>query len=357
MRNVRKVMKALAISLSVLTVSCERRPLYYEYGPIAAVNIIPDWSEAGGVPKGCETFVYDRDGALIRTVLSKRTDTIRLELPPGTYQALTITYSESEYGSIDIAGKESLLDIRAESPEGAPAWRAPGMTRTTAAEPEWIASGLTNPFEVTEEEARSSLVLYHEYRKRINADGSYGFTARSVKDIPLRVRNDISDLEIEIWVSDIRKVRDARAVFGGMATGWSLSEDRPLDDTLGVSVERWRRHIEGLEAPGRLTASANCFGIPGRFPDPDTNPGSNVMTLYLSMGNGSVMHTASIETRPALTVTPDRTWVFRDTLRVRIGTRECPLELPDVPYDDGSSSFNAHVDDWDDQPEIIIPID
>lgn len=346
--------KTITLVCALLAASCIRDPLWVEYGPLAAVNIVPDWGKAGGIPQGCETFVYDEAGVLAGTVLSKRTDTIRLELPPGRYRALTITYSESEYGSFSIRGKESLEGICAVCDKNTPSWKAAGVTKTVSNEPEWIAAGLTDEFRISEEEARSSLVPYGEYMKKVTEGQAGGFTVPTVRDVPVRIVNCISDFILELWIDDIRKVQGLRATVGGFSSGWALSKEKALDDTLSLSLDRWGSGGVTGRTPAMLQTESNCFGIPGRVPAAD-NAGTNMLDVFLLLGNGETTYRLNVDARPMIEVIPDRSWTFRDTLRVRIGGPGSPVVLPDVKYYDGSSAFDAWVDNWEDKGDIIIP--
>ena len=342
-----------AVLALTVAASCERRPLWYEYGPAAGFDLVPGWSRAGGVPKGCETFVFDGDGKLVSTVLSKRTDTVHLELPPGTYKALTVTYSESEYGSFSFYDKHGYEGICVSCEREAPRWKASGITKVVSSEPEWIAAGIGRTFDITDGDARVSLVPYEQYRDGVR-DGSFsGWRLPTSGHEDVEMYNCTSDFLLTVWVDDAYKVRSVRATVSGMSTGWLLSGQRPLRDTLSLTMERRNREVVDADTGlGILTCDSNCFGLPdlGR----SRLAGDNRAKVYFSLGDGSTVARYVDDAGDRITVEADPTWRFRNLLRLEIGSREHPVELPDVEYDTGRSMFDAWVDGWNDGGTTVI---
>ena len=341
---------AAALAAVLAIASCERRPLWYEYGPLAGVDIVPNWKKAGGTPEDCQTFIYDGNGKLYTTINSKKTDAIHVELPVGEYQAVTFTYNDGKYTTLKFNDKDDLGRFNVRSNEGQTEWTVGGKKMPVGASPEWIAAGQTGLFKVTDNDASVSLIPFEAWRDGKLDHNSPGYEIPTTMTVREDVLNLVSDIEVEVWVDDIRKIRSARATIGGMAAGWNIQADKPLSDTLAVALEKWEPWNEPTYATGKITAHADCFGRPelARAFAAEDNP----FDLYLSLGKGDLVFRYFAKVGHLIEDKADETWNHRRLLRLQIGTPEQPIVLPDT--DSEVIGFNPWVDEWIDGGRILV---
>ena len=351
MRHTKHIILAAAFAAVLALASCDRRPLWYEYGPLAGIDLVPNWEKAGGVPDRCTTFIYDENGRFVTSINSTKTDVIHFELPVGSYRAATVTYSEDNYQAVEFIEKETFPRFRVRSIDDFTEWTVDGAKKAIGREPEWIAVGFTDVFKITTDDVETSLIPFEEWRDGTLNEHSPGYEISTTRTINEDIYNLVSDLEVEVWVDDIRKVHSARAVMGGMAAGMDIPAEGPLADTLAVSLERWEPWNEYTYAVGKLTAHVNCFGRP--ILNRDFVAEDNPFDLYLSLGNGSVFRYFA-KVGHLIVDNADETWAFRRKLRLQIGSPEDPIILPEM--DSETLGFNVWVDEWVDGGKAIVEV-
>lgn len=320
-------------ALMLLCFTACRRTLWVDYGLVAAVVLEPDWSEAGQEPGGCETFIYDGNGALAGRILSSDVERVTAVLSPGEYQAVTVSYSEGEYGSVVFSDEDRLDSFRIEAIEGYESW----MTRTKAefTKPEWIATGVSTRFIVSKEDCSGSLVSYRDW-KRSGTDAAH--VPDTVLRVPVPMRNAVTQLRIRIHATRAETVTGLVARVQGLSRGWAPATQTGTSNTCAVGVTSWTRQVED-DGRGVFSSDSFTFGAPG-----GTEQDLGV-TLTFLLGESYYEYVVDADQISVITTSEDESGLTRMCINIDIASEDHPIELPDIASG-GGAGLDAWLSPW-----------
>lgn len=323
----RKNIYILSILLltSLAVPSCHRRPLWVDLGIMPLTDLAPDWSGASESPEGCEAFIY-RDGELYRRVMSNDIASIRSELPNGSYRALVLSYSQSEYWSMDFEGVESLESFTFKSRGYSSKAALPELY-----ECEWLSCGLTDGFTIDYKYSDDNLVLYSDY-----VSGEYVEPAPKLVSIPSLQRDVTSTLRLKVWVKGARTVSVMKMLINGVSAGWHVVSWKPLDETGSLNVGLWKRNLVD-DTLAFFESEVTCFGFPEGTSSVDVE-------LLFTRSDESTYYTEAV-------TVPVR--LEDGVIELVVGLEDDPLVLPAL---EGGGFGDAWVDGWGEEHETEIPM-
>lgn len=329
-----KLNKCICLGLLlVLLASCHRGPLYVDLGERTEVVVVPDWSGASMTPDGCEALVYS-DGQLVKRALSHNPDSISVPLGIGRYKICVFSYSEAEYWSLHFSGAESLagFTIRSGSRDDGSRAEAPPLLY----EPEWIATGMTEEFDITENMLGERYAVVQEF----NREGYHYFTGpdRFLRSVGSVQKDIVKTLLIRVWTDSPRTISTMEMNVEGVSVGWSLPADAPLGETGTLYVPTWKRTVVS-DNLAHFDSSIRCFGFPG-----DGTPETVTVELVFNRSDGSVYDTFRQTVPVNLT---------ENTIEIVIGLEGEPIVLPQLKGSNGDFG-DVWVDGWDNQNETTI---
>lgn len=324
MRNTFFILSILLLT-AVSASSCQRRPFWVDLGITPLAELTPDWSAASESPLGCEAFIY-QDGVLFRRVLSNDIQSVRSDLPNGNYRALVLSYSQSEYWSMDIEGAESLETFT---------FRGRGYSSKAPLpelyESEWLCCGITDSFTIDYRYSDDNLVPYSDY-----ASGKYVDPAPMLVSIPSIQRDVTSTLRLRVWVNDAKTVSVMKLLINGVSSGWDVASWKPLNETGSLNVALWKRTLVN-DTLAYYESEVTSFG----FPDSTT---SVDVELLFTRSNEGIYYTET-------TTVPVR--LDDGVIEMEVGLRDDPVLLPPLT---GGGFGDAWVDGWGEEHETDIPM-
>lgn len=354
----------------IITLSCERRELTYNYDATAEVIISADWSKMSEKPTGMSVYCYPVSGD---KPIVKQTNNINyasLNLPAGIYNILVFNQIPSDYGTINFSGLESFNTAEINSVATKSNWVKSVAEKNLIRDPEEVAAATYLELEVTEDAIRTNVEL-----KSKGITKSSELINYTVEVTPKVV---IKTTRVKIRIDGVKNYRSARATLYGMASGYNFSKQESHTSESTHLMESWSKTIypEGNDK-GEITASFTCFGLPGQTTSTRAEDYSNwdgVIDVDILLVDNKTIISESIELYDKITTTTQESKTDTDidtnidtNVDINITTgynfdldpdsEDKPILLPDVtPEGSTSSGFDATVDDWGDEVVHDIPI-
>jgi len=351
-----------ALALTTLVLSCERRPLYYVEEPglkvivkvIWQVEVYPDGIKPSGV-----TMYFFRDGKFFRSETSANVDSCAVQLEPGRYKLFMITQSPEEYSQMEFNDMTDFEKAFVSVLETRSKWYTKADDEVLIGNPEPMAAGVSEEFEVTEDMVENYQHYNYQLRMRQRqleaSQRSYDpeltkaetmvnyYTIR----VPVHPRNIVSQYWVTIYSNNADVLHSVRASTSGMARNYLLTEDRTGPEEGTQFITQWSLSMDDpFTRVGHVDGIITTFGFPnGEMPSPQRDSTLNVAALLID--NQTVenyVFNVGDKIAPGIPSTG-----YRSLYRLILGSVETPaIHPPDVQPADESSGFDATVQDWDD---------
>lgn len=336
----------------ILTASCVRRELTYDYRPWCNLRVNVDWSSFGQTPTGMTLIFFPEDGSAPLTFITTQTVSTTAELQAGRYDILVFNQSPQEFGTLEFRGMDRYETVEIVARErDSKGYFDQTEGEKTVHEPERVGIGRLEGFEVTREMVNQSMEQYAQ--KRTDETAS----------ITLHPECILSKASVRVKVKGIHNVRAVRGLMSGWAEGHWATQGKPNDGKVSHLLEDWQIvHDKTDYSFGEVVIAFNTFGLPAPSTLAQTNGGSGNNRLHLSflLVDNKTVKEFAFDVSDRIEASEEEELA----LVVEIGTslagdrpEDKPVEIEDVKPENGSEGgFDATVDDWGDQTEIEIPI-
>lgn len=338
----------LILLFAMTLVACQRRPLFYAARESVEVMVKVVWKVAvypeGIKPNGITLF-YFRNGEYYMQQTTANVDSCAVQLEPGRYRLLMITQSPEEYGSLAF---EHLTDFdKAEviAVETKAKWYTRAADEELIANPEMMAAGVSDEFEVTE-------AMVDEYQQHMReqiftkADDSNTFVNYVTIRVPVYPKSIVSQYWVTIYSDNVDVLKSVRASTSGMAKSFELTQGITGDGEATQFITQWSVTTDDPENRiGHLDGRITTFGFPnGEEPSALRDSTLNVSALLID--NETVEDYVFNVGDKITSETPPQG--YRALYRLIFGSVKAPAIHPqDVVPVGGNGGFDATVDDWE----------
>lgn len=217
------------------------------------VRISVDWSKFDKeVPSGMTVMVFPKDEQTSKSVLTNDITHAFFSLATGHYSTFVFNQSTTEFGTMTFVNMDSYASAKAVVVEKTSNWFARADKERLAVEPEWLAAGHVDDFDVGDE------------------DTTY---------VDMEAHNAICTVTVTVRVPGIYNLRSVRGSLTGIANGYLLGLGKTTTDTVTYVMEKWTKAVDKNDATmGTLTTTFHCFGLPDSHQDV-----ANANRLYISL--------------------------------------------------------------------------
>lgn len=238
----------VCIILCSLLWGCERRELTYYME--AEVTVTADWSCAGleeEKEEGATLIIFPQDGSAPRIVLTGEREHTTVRLPLGTYDAVFLNRSFTDFNNLLFRGYDALESLEAYAKDV----ETRASTRVIVSSPDKLASATIRNFEVTGE-------MLGNYVAPVSCDVSSGNSCKMhFTPIPL-----VRRVQVTLNVRGLNNVRKVRCTLNDVPlsvflhNGHAGEELGSQEFTVGSPV-----YEEGSFTEGKLTGMFDVFSI------------------------------------------------------------------------------------------------
>lgn len=329
-------------------VACQRRPLFLGSSESVEVMVKVVWKVAvypdGLKPDGITLF-YFRNGEYYMQQTTANVDSCAVQLEPGRYRLLMITQSPEEYGNLEF---EHLTDFdKAEviAVETKAKWYTRADDEELIANPEMMAAGVSDEFEVTE-------AMVDEYQQHMReqiftkADDPGTVVNYVTIRVPVYPKSIVSQYWVTIYSDNVDVLKSVRASTSGMAKSFELTQGITGAGEATQFITQWSVTTDDAEKRiGHLDGRITTFGFPnGEEPSIMRDSTLNVSTLLID--NETVERYVFNVGDKITKETPPQG--YRALYRLIFGSVKAPAIHPqDVVPVGGDGGFDASVDDWE----------
>lgn len=363
----------VAVLVTVLLASCERRELYVYGDEFHSVELEVDWRQYVDTdPDGMTVWFYPLDDPAHAPYRSTTANVRRhgIYLPSGHYTGIVIDYSPNEYSRQQFLDMDSLTGARVEAVpalwqpdsltvagEGVPAGLNDEVNRVLFGESAWTAlmadrpplrdsTGLYTVASQPERMGLDTLVnryvdggIYGDYipwRERETYQSSLKVTTLYAEPLPI-----VWTLHVRIWIrSGFNYLWQTPASVTGLADGHYLPLDVNTARPCLHSIDGWD-YVRTGDNTGYIETSISTFGLCSTFTGDPADLRLNVQFVL----------------RDHATVV-GRCFDVGDCVEIYERRLLLDLELDQVnlPYVDAynGAGFDAEVTPWEEEPPIDI---
>lgn len=377
----RKIVPGLFL-LAIVLGACERRPLETIKQTTIKVIVKCIWSleRYPERPTGVTLYFY-RDGDVApRVVTTSDVDSCEVQLEKGHYRLLMISQSPEEYWTMEFENMNSYEKAEVTLEEKATKWFTRVQDEPVVENPEMIAVGVSEEFDITDEMVEQYQEVYQLWKTKTRALAAKSAAKNGTKAegdgalsdeeaeiirieeqvryltirIPIYPENIVSQFWVTIYAGNADVLQSVRAATTGMARSWELTKD--ITDQQGVTqlIEQWALTMDDPETRvGHVDGIITTFGLPnGETPSAVRDSTLNVSALLID--NKTVTDYIFNVGDKIKVEQPNKG--FRHMYRLIFGSVEDPMiTLPDVKPE-GGGGFTANVEDWGDEEYVDIPI-
>lgn len=341
---------ALIFLFFVTLVACQRRPLFYAQRESVEVMVKVLWKVAvypdGMKPDGI-TLYYFKDGEYYMQQTTANVDSCSVQLEAGRYRLLMITQSPEEYANLEFDNMTDLDKATVRAVETKSSWYTRAENEELIANPEMMAVGMSDEFEVTEE----MIDEYYQYQREqeqvlTKADDSTPVVKYYTIRVPIYPKNVVSQFWVTIYSDNVDVLKSVRASTSGMAKTFELTQDITGAGEATQLISQWSVTTDDPENRiGHLDGRITTFGFPnGEEPSIMRDSTLNVSTLLID--NETVERYVFNVGDKITSETPPLG--YRALYRLIFGSVTEPAIHPqDVVPVGGKGGFEATVDDWE----------
>ena len=310
----------ILISLVMGLAGCSKETMIGEYVDRCAVRLDIDWGPCGIDPDGMTALFYPVDGGEPSRFLTNTVTGDEVRLRKGIYNVVVFNQAAEEYSYLTIEGQDQYSTLRIVMKTTDSDWYTPTEGERLIYDPEPLAVATLEGFEVTQEMVRA--------------------------------------LEIK----GLHNMRTARGSIKGMADTYWIA-DRKTGSSVATQLVDFSEKTfhENSTTDGILSGSYLTLGRPN-VTSKATDEISNLLTLSILLVDNKTVITKQYDIAPRAAINNETKEV-----KVVLGTgadpdeeetpEDIPLELPNVKpaTNGGEGGFDASVDNWGDETNIVIP--
>ena len=332
----------------VTLVACQRRPLFYSRSESVQVMVKVVWKVSvypdGMKPDGI-TLYYFKDGEFYMQQTTANVDSCAVQLEAGRYRLFMITQSPEEYGTLEFENMTDFDDATVKALETKSNWYTRADNEDLIANPEMIAVGISDEFEVTEE----MIDEYQEFqREQVLTKGDDSGTIVNYYTIlvPIYPKSVVSQYWVSIYSDNVDVLKSVRASTSGMAKTFKLTQDITGAAEATQLISQWSLTTDDPEKRiGHLDGRITTFGFPnGEEPSIMRDSTLNVSTLLID--NETVERYVFNVGDKITSETPPLG--YRALYRLIFGSVTEPAIHPqDIVPVGGEGGFDASVEDWE----------
>jgi len=301
------------------------------------MRIDVDWSGFihKETPTGMTVMLFPQNGEAPITQLSNTVTHTYVHLSQGYYNSIVFNQSVTEFGSLQFHNMDNCKSALVMGETAASKWYTKGEERVIV-EPEWFGADRIEMAEVTEEMIQQMAQLYT-------------LQQRSTPEYIIATHHPVNVIytaNIKINIEGIHNLKSARGALLGMAEGYRLWADKPLETKATHLVEQWEMQKDPNDiTKGNITATIQTFGLPAGHTAQEMD---NTLKLSLLLADNKTQLDYNIKVGDKWTITP------HDFMTINLNLT-LPSPLPDVKPEGGTSGgFDASVEDWGDEIEHNI---
>lgn len=338
----------LILLFAMTLVACQRRPLFYAARESVEVMVKVVWKVAvypeGIKPNGITLF-YFRNGEYYMQQTTANVDSCAVQLEPGRYRLFMITESPEEYGYLEFDNLTDFDKASVTAIETKANWYTRADDEKTIVNPEMMAAGVSDEFEVTE-------AMVDEYQHRMQeqmftkADDSGAIVNYITIRVPIYPKSIVSQYWVTIYSDNVDVLKAVRASTSGMAKTYELTQDITAADEATQFITQWSVTTDDPEKRiGHVDGRITTFGFPnGEQPSALRDSTLNVAALMID--NETVQEYVLNVGDKITSETPPLG--YRALYRLVLGSVTAPvIHPPDIVPVGGNGGFDATVDDWE----------
>ena len=305
-------------------------------------------------PTGMTAYAYPyiHEKMNLSRFVSHNINYITLDLEAGLFHTLVFNQDESEYGTFQFS---NLNDYNAASVNVVQAHSSNWFTTKTdtkvGAEPEWLAVGIAEELEVTEEMVK---VAEEEFLASRNEQLLRAATKTVNKLATVKPISVVKQIEFKIYCEGLYNLRSVRASLDGLAEGCILSTRETTSAKVSHTIDEWDVDRDSLDITiGDLVAKLSTFGIPSGH---NGTPKENVLSIHLLLVDNQTVIDYDFYIGDILTQFNEMDGKDGQLQNVVVKLN-IPERLPDVaPVGGTGGGFDVSFDNWGDEIVTDIPI-
>lgn len=281
--------------LTLLTTSCVRRELTYEYFPTIDVIINVHWVDMSETPTGMSIYCYPEDGGSPTTKQTNNVSSTSISLGVGKYKVLVFNQIPSEFTTVDFVGLDSYETAEINAVSTKSTWyESKADDETLVIEPDEIAVATYHDLEISQEEIDAMLDEYMIYKSKSKSKGSDDYEDEDDVDFDevftYNIEIDVypavvvRTTRVTVEVDGVNNLGLIRSTLHGMASGYNISEQISHSDYTTHLLETWSISKDASDnTHGSIVTYFNSFGLPETTTTTRTVDESWGGTLYLEM--------------------------------------------------------------------------
>ena len=348
---------ALIFLFFVTLVACQRRPLFYAQRESVEVMVKVLWKVAvypdGMKPDGI-TLYYFKDGEYYMQQTTANVDSCSVQLEAGRYRLLMITQSPEEYGNLEFKNMTDFNKAEVRALETKAKWYTRADNEELIVNPEMIAVGVSDEFEVTEEMVDEYYQHQREQEQVLTkADDSTPVVKYYTIRVPIYPKSVVSQYWVTIYSDNVDVLKSVRASTSGMAKTFELTQGITGADEATQFIMQWSVTTDDPEKRiGHVDGRITTFGFPNGE-EPSTLRDSTLNVSALLIDNETVEEYVFNVGDKISSETPPLG--YRALYRLIFGSVTAPAIHPqDVVPVGGDGGFDASVDDWEEVDVDIL---
>jgi len=359
----------LPLLLLLAVTSCERRPLEVLIKEKVQIRVVMEWQVNyvqlyNEKPNGMTLRIWGSDNVPVLNQITN-SDTVMVQLPPGTYYVMAYNELASEYAEYGMHFYDyndyAAMTFRSSHYTRATNALGEGLPHLVPPEYPRIAVALDTVV-ITQDmvvEQDSVLIPYEEFEEK-GYKRDYVYTrVLEFDEVPWPMT---VDLKVALLVKHRDRLARVEGTISGMADGFYVTQVRRTSETaslwLDPSSERWRRakYSDDADQLGLLQTSVACYGLPyGKELIDERQETDNVLQLRLTLTDGKSYDFSYNVGKLIRYIDPDtelekRIRYRQDLRHLRLEVNlPDPIDLPEVdPSAQTGAGFDAKVDEWED---------
>ncbi len=344
----------------VALVSCQRRPLVYDYYPYADLTIEIDWTKAfkdvDEKPTGVSVWFYPQDGGEPIQTYSSNVDSHKAAVGEGLYDVVVFNLTPAELSStIGFRGTESLSTLEVYSKEIQTS-RDPNDRRgLLTQEPAPFAVTVYRDLEVTKQMVEDTWYIRNHQVNPFTLSPS-----RVIKVTPLRANRDHA---VRIYVKGFQNLalNGTYGELSGLAEGVFIDQDKRNTVNARQKLMGWENTLyPGEYSIGETTVEFTTWGL---VADDSESTKASIYAYWEGLIELMFLLVDN-ETKISYTINLDEYNLkdgeteteFDVEIVIEIGFEEDEdITLPDVEPEEGSGSgFDPNVNPWDEEDVPIV---
>lgn len=323
---------------------CSKETMIGKYADTCTVRLDIDWSSCGIELDGMTAIFYPTDGGQAVRFLTNTVTGDKVRLKKGIYNVVIFNQAATDFSYFTIEGQDQYNTVRVVMKPVQSDWYKPTGEERLINEPEPFATATLEGLEVTE--------------TMIKASHNEG------KVFPLTCQPErmVFKTRMSFQIKGLHNVRSARGSLKGMAdTYWIAKGETGSSVATQLLTFTEKTFNANSVTDGVLSSTFYTFGTPG-ITTKASDETEDLLTLSILLVDNKTVVTKQYHVAERLNVDSEKKEVevsFGDGGNPDEETtpEDIPIELPNVKPDNsgGEGGFDASVDNWGDETDIVIP--